>query len=212
LAGDISNGDAVSISNPTTTQMRDYYVASTPPTTTETEIVTANANGAQAIYTGNDDVAVRSFAGNAGDGLCIFSRRACSNFQGATRNLAQGIAIDGGKNLWVAESGDAGVLQIPVNNPTGTGGAIYLNINGNNNVPNNEFLHGTGNGGTATAPFGIGVDATGNVWVTNAGCKVANCAPGTFTLTEIVGAGFPTITPVSAQITSGNLVGTEPTH
>jgi hypothetical protein len=55
------------------------------------------------------------------------------------------------------------------------------------------------------------VDVVGNVWVTNAGCAVNDCAPGSFTLTEIVGAGFPTITPVSAQITSGNLVGTEPT-
>jgi hypothetical protein len=62
-----------------------------------------------------------------------------------------------------------------------------------------------------TAPYGVGIDATGNVWVTNAGCSVNDCVPGTFTLTEIVGAGFPTITPVSAQITSGNLVGTEPT-
>jgi hypothetical protein len=209
LAGDISNGDGVSISNPTTTQMRDYYVTPAP---TSTEIATANANGAQVIYTGNDDVGVRSYAGNAADGLCIFSRSACSNFQGALHNAAQGIAIDGGKQLWVAESGDAGILQIPVNNPSGTGAGIYLNSNGNNNVPNNEFLHGTNNGGTATAPFGIGIDATGNVWVTNAGCHLANCTPGTFTLTEIVGAGFPTITPVSAQITGGNLVGTEPTH
>jgi len=104
------------------------------------------------------------------------------------------------------------VLQIPVNNPGATDGAVYLNSNGNNNVPNNEFLHGASNGGTATAPFGIGVDAVGNVWVTNAGCNVANCTPGTFTLTEIVGAGYPTITPVSAQITNGNLVGTLPTN
>jgi hypothetical protein len=212
LAGDISNGDGVSTSNPTTTQMRDYSVLSNPPTTTVTEIVRANANGAQVIYTGNDDVAVRSYAGNAGDGLCIFSAGTCANFQGATKNVAEGIAIDGGKNLWVAESGDAGVLQIPVNNPAGSGASVYLNSSGANNVPNNEFLHGTGNGGTATAPFGIGIDATGNVWVTNAGCNVANCIPGSFTLTEIVGAGYPTITPVSAQITNGNLVGTEPTH
>src|SRR6185437_11087724 len=146
-------------------------------TTTVTEILAANANGAQVIYTGNDDIAVRSYAGNAGDALCIFSRSACSNLQGATRNVAQGIAIDGGKNLWVAESGDAGILQIPVNNPSGSAGAVYLNSNGTNNVPNNEFLHGSTDGCTATHPFGIGVDATGNVWVTNAVCNVAHCTP-----------------------------------
>ena len=61
-------------------------------------------------------------------------------------------------------------------------------------------------------PYGIGVDATGNVWMSNAGCNVTGCTPGNFTLTEIVGAAAPTITPVSAQITSGNLVGTPPTH
>jgi hypothetical protein len=192
--------------------MRDYYVLSTPPPTTVTHIVNANANGAQVIYTGNDDIAIRSYAGNAADGLCIFSQNSCSNLQGALHNVAQGIAIDGGKNLWVAESGDGGVLQIPINNPAGTAGAIYLNPNGANNVPNNEFLHGTNNGGTATAPYGVGVDATGNVWITNAGCTLNDCAPGNFTLTELVGAGFPTITPVSAQITSGNLVGTRPTR
>ena len=207
LAGDVSNGDGVSISNPTTTQMRDYYVTSTP---TQTQIAAANANGAQVVYTGNDDIGVRSFAGSVADGLCIFSQTRCSSFVGALHNAAQGIAIDGGKQLWVAESGDGGVLQIPVNNPSGTNGGVYLNSNGANNVPNHEFLHGTDNGGTATAPFGIGIDATGNVWVTNAGCNVANCIPGAFTLTEIVGAGVPTITPVSAQITGGNLVGTEP--
>jgi hypothetical protein len=209
VADEINNDVAVSISDPTTTRMRDYHVTPGPPATA-TEIVTANANGAQVIYTGNDDIAVRSYAGNAADGLCIFSRSACSNLQGAPHNAAQGIAIDGGKNLWIASSGDGGVFQVPINNPAGTAGAIYLNSNGANNVPDNEFLHGTNNGGTATKPFGIGVDATGNVWVTNAGCNVANCTPGPFTLTEIVGAGYPTITPVSAQITSGNRVGTEP--
>jgi hypothetical protein len=209
LAGDITNGDAVSISNPTTTLMRDYYVTPTP---TSTEIVAANANGAQVIYTGNDDIAIRSFAGNANDGLCIFSLTACSSFRGGLQNVAQGLAIDGGKQLWVAESGNGAVLQIPVNNPAGAGGAIYKNSNGANNIPNNEFLHGTNNGDTASSPFGIGIDATGNVWVTNAGCNVANCTPGSFRLTEIVGAGYPTITPVSAQITSGNRVGTEPTN
>jgi len=212
LADDIVNGVGVSTSNPTTTQLRDYYVLSNPPTTTVTQFANANANGAQILYTGNDEIAIRSYAGNAADGVCIMSRSACSNFQGAPHEAAQGLAIDGGKELWVAESGNGGVLQIPVNNPAGVDGGVYLNSSGANNVPNNEFLHGASNGSTATAPFGIGIDASGNVWVTNAGCNVANCTPGTFTLTEIVGAGYPTITPVSAQITNGNLVGTRPTN
>jgi hypothetical protein len=210
MAGDTSNGNVVGIDNSVTTAMRMYYVTAAPA---ETDIVNANANSGQTLFTGNDDVEVRSYAGNAKDGLCIKSTATCSSFQGGPTNVAEGIAIDGGKNLWVAESTNGGVLQVPVNNPTGTGAGIYLNSSGANNIPTNEFLHGTNNGGTATAPYGIGVDATGNVWVTNAGCTANDCTPGSFTLTEIVGAGFPTINPVSAQITSGtNLVGTEPTN
>jgi hypothetical protein len=179
-----------------------------------TPVVNANDNAGQVIFTGNDSISVRSFAGpgNNNDGLCIYSAAKCFNITGNNKNVIQGIAIDGGKNLWIAESGNAGILQVPINNPAGTAGAIYLNGGGANNVPANELLHGTNDGGTATRPYGIGVDAVGNVWVTNAGCAVNDCVPGSLTLTEIVGAGFPTITPVSAQITNGNLVGTEPTN
>ena len=211
IAGDIADGDAVTIEDPLTTRMQSYYVTAAPA---KADIVDANDDSGQVIYTGNDNIAVRSYSGsgNNKDALCIYSQGRCFNLQGATRNTGEGLAIDGGKNLWVAESSDQAVIQVPVNSPTATGGAIYLNGNGNNNIPNNEFLHGTGNGATATAPYGIGIDATGNVWVTNASCTTDLCIPGSFTLTEIVGAGFPTITPVSAQVTSGNLVGTEPTH
>jgi hypothetical protein len=210
LASDMSNNDIVAIDDPVTTATRMYYVTPAPA---ETHIVNANANSGQAIFTGNDYVQVRSYAGNAADGLCIYSTTACSSIKGGNQNVVEGIAIDGGKNLWIAESADAGVLQVPVNNPGGTGAGIYLNSSGANNIPANEFLHGNNNGGTATAPYGIAVDATGNVWVSNAGCATNDCVPGSFTLTEIVGAGYPTITPVSAQITSGtNLVGTEPTN
>jgi hypothetical protein len=211
MAGDIADGDAVTIDNPTTTQMRSYYVSAAPAAT---DIVNSNDNSGQVIYTGNDYISVRSFSGtgNNNDALCIYSQARCFNLQGATKNSGEGLVIDGGKNLWMAEANNGGIVQVPVNNPGASLGDVYQNASGANNIPNNEFLHGTGNGGTATMPFGIGVDATGNVWVSNAGCNIADCIPGSFTLTEIVGAGFPTITPVSAQITSGNLVGTEPTH
>jgi hypothetical protein len=211
FAGDTSNGVAATITNPTTTQMRSYYVTAAGAIN---QIVNSNDTAGQVIFTGNDYISVRSFsgAGNNNDGLCIYSRARCSNIKGGNQNAIKGIAIDGGQNLWIAESGNSGILQVPINSPGASGGAVYLNSSGGNNVPANELLHGTNDGATATSPYGIGVDATGNVWVTNAGCAVNDCVPGTFTLTEIVGGGFPTITPVSAQITSGNLVGTKPTH
>jgi len=215
VAADMSGGAAVAITDSVTTKMDNYLVTSVPA---ETDVVNANDDAGQALFTmGNDHIAVRSYAGtgNANDGLCIYSLSKCYNFQGGNKNADQGIAIDGGGQLWVAESGDGGVLQVPVNNPGASGAAVYVNPSGAANIPNNEFLHNGSDGetATATAPYGIGVDVTGNIWMSNAGCATVGCTPGSFTLTEIVGAGYPTITPVSAQITTGtNLVGTEPTY
>jgi hypothetical protein len=215
MAGDTLDGDAVTISDPSTATMRSYYVSSVP---VATRVVNGNDDSGQVIYTGNDYISVRSYsgAGNANDGLCIYSLATCYNFKGAPDEGTIGIAIDGASNLWVASSGNAAVLNVPINSPGATGGAVYLSAGGNN-IPANTYLHGPNQGGnstgTATTPYGIGVDFAGNVWVSNAGCVATDCTPGSFTLTEIVGAAAPTITPVSAQITSGtNLVGTEPTY
>jgi hypothetical protein len=208
MAGDPTDADAVTITDPTQKLMRSYYITAAP---VENHIVNASDDSGQVIYTGNDDISVRSYVGGSNDGLCLYSTATCSNFVGAKQNAAMGIAIDGASSLWVAESGDAGILYIPINNPTGTQGGVYLNSTGANNIPNHEYLHGASQGGTLITPYGIGIDAAGNVWVSNAGCTGDDCAPGSFTLSEIVGAATPTITPVSAQITGGtNLVGTEP--
>ena len=212
MAGDVNNGGAVAVSSPTTTQMQNVYVSSTGGVTT---IVSAkNTYSGQVIYTGNDFVSIRSAPtkGSSNDGLCIYSTATCYSIHGGTKNALQGMAIDGHKDLWVTESGNGGLLQVPENNPTASFGSVYVDPTGGN-VSANEFLHGLGNGSTMPLPYGIGVDATGNLWVTNAGCTEDGCTPGSFTLTEIVGAGFPTITPISAQIPNGtNLVGTEPTN
>jgi hypothetical protein len=213
MAGDRNDGNALSITTVATTAMRSFYVTASPPSSTQ--ILGANDDSGQVIYIGNDFLAVRSYSGlgNADDGLCIFSLGRCINFRGGLQNTAKGMVIDGARNLWVAERAVGGVLQVPVNDPDASGGAIYVNPNNANNVPNSEFLHGTDNGGTATLPCGIGIDVTGNVWMTNAGCTTTGCTPGSFTLTEIIGAATPTITPISAQVTGGaNLVGTEPTN
>lgn len=209
MAGDPSDGDAVTITDATTTTMRSYYVTSAPAAT---DIKNANDDSGQVIYTGNDDLSIRSYtSGGTDDGMCIYSVATCYTFTGARQNADQGIAIDGNSGLWVAESLDAGILYIPVNTPTNTDGAVYLGSAGTN-IPVKEYLHGSTQGGTLTTPYGIGVDQSGNVWVSNAGCTTSDCVPGSFTLTEIVGAAAPTITPVSAQITNGDLVGTEPTN
>jgi hypothetical protein len=82
-----------------------------------------------------------------------------------------------GKDLWVTESAFGGILKAPVNNPTAALRSVYLDPGGTSKVSGMKFLHGTGKGGTMTMPYGIGVDATGNVWATNAGCTVNACTP-----------------------------------
>ena len=199
MAGDRNDGDGLSITSTGTTSMRNYYVNGSPPS--NTQILLANDDSGQVIYIGNDFLGIRSYSGpgNAADGLCIFSLGNCHNFRGALEHTAKGMVIDGARNLWVAERAVGGVLQVPVNDPDASGGAVYLNPNGNN-VPINEFLHGTDNGGTATLPCGIGIDVTGNVWMANAGCTINGCTPGPFALTEIIGAATPTITPISRRL------------
>ena len=146
-----------------------------------------NANSGQVTYTGGINyISVRSAptTGSSTDGLCDYQDRTCHTINAGTKHALQGMAIDGNSNLWVSESANGGVLQIAESSATA------------NPVPATEFLHGatgaTGGGTvTATAPYGIGIDATGNVWMTNAGCNTTGCTPGNFTLTEIVGAGSP---------------------
>ena len=207
LAGDTGNGAAIAASDPVTPQFQNYRLLVglfTIPNASAT-----NANSGQVVYTGestgNTYISVHSapVTGSSTDGLCPYSSFACHNITTGTRHALQGMAVDGNNNLWVSESAIGGVLQVLASNAT------------QNPLVGNEFLHGaTGaiGGGTvtATAPYGIGIDATGNVWMTNAGCNTTGCTPGNFTLTEIVGAGAPTITPVSAQVTGTGGVGTRP--
>ena len=155
MAGDTSNGDAVTITDLAREAMQGHYVTAVPETT---EIFGANDNSGQVIFTGDDHVAVRSYSGTgnaANDGLCIYSTGNCYNFTGARRNAAEGMAISGGKHLWVAESADGSILHVPVSNPSATGASIYLNLT-LRRVPATEYLHGPGNGGTATIPTGVG--------------------------------------------------------
>jgi hypothetical protein len=214
MAADVNGGNGVASTNYITVALKDYYVVGS----TVVADITSNRDGnGQVVYTGNDFIATRPFSSQSSngksDGLCIFSENKCFKIKGSTQNVPLGLAIDGAKNLWLPESGDSGLLQVtPTGNSGDPKGGIYLNSGGG--IPNNEFLHGTGNGGTLGSPFGVAVDNEGNVWMSNATCSFTGCTSSAgFTLTEIVGVAAPTITPVSAQIAGGiNLAGTEPTN
>jgi hypothetical protein len=68
--------------------------------------------------------------------------------------------------------------------------------------PSAGFLH------TYNGPVGIGIDASGNVWLGN-----NTAAPSGF-ITEIVGAAGPTITPYAANLPAtangANTIGNRP--
>jgi hypothetical protein len=59
-----------------------------------------------------------------------------------------------------------------------------------------------------TQPYGLAIDGAGNVWAANASC-IGACTPTSFTLSELIGAAAPTITPLSLQF-GGDYTGTEP--
>jgi hypothetical protein len=65
-----------------------------------------------------------------------------------------------------------------------------------------------------TSPYAVAIDGSGNIWFANASCITTGtkeCTPTSFTLSEIIGAAGPTITPLSAQMVgNGSLVGTRP--
>ncbi len=81
---------------------------------------------------------------------------------------------------------------------------------GNGLANNQVYEHGGNNGGTMVVPGGIGIDNTGNVWISNVGCNTRNCTPGAFVLSEVIGGAVPTITPISAQVVLNTTPGTRP--
>lgn len=202
LAGDSVGGFSVEANYSGGTQSYGFYL--TPANNLEF-VVSQNEDLNQASFTGSDFVVARGGYSPSGDGLCIYSKQNCYSMQTqtATRHPS-GMVIDGGANLWLADNVTPDVQFIPQI------GTSYLDVN---NVPENQiYVHGPSNGGTMQNPSGIGVDNTGNVWVTNLGCYGNNCTPAPLVLSEIIGAGTPTINPIAAQVVLGTRggAGTEP--
>ena len=111
-----------------------------------------------------------------------------------------GIAFDGGSNVWIANAGNASVSTLLYNSGTGTS-ADYQTTSPV------AYLHGNSQGSTMTTPYGIAIDRSGNVWVQNAGCNspsAAACTPGSFVLSEMIGAASPTLTPLITSLSTTN--------
>ena len=105
------------------------------------------------------------------------------------------IVIDGLGTAWTPTCGPK------CSGPTNTDNVIHLAANGS--------LLNTG-GGFQTpgldAPQGVGIDASGNLWVGNSGGQLTS-TPGT--VTEIVGVAAPVKTPIQAAL-KASLLGQRP--
>ncbi len=192
VAGNVGGANAVSATNIATPYIVDFYYYANG---TYTDVITDAGQDSGQVIVGINGGFVNTRGGYsaATDGICVFAQATCYSMsnQAADRHPS-GLAIDGVGALWVADTFTPDVQKVPYNNQS------YLDSNGMAN--NQVYPHGTGNGGTMTTLGGIGIDGTGNVWTTNIGCTGIGCTPGTFALTEVIGAGAPTINPIANQV------------
>ena len=110
------------------------------------------------------------------------------------------IAIDGAGNVWIANNNpNANSANMNATIKTFTYGVSEFTSTGAALSPTSVLTSTTQNGGYLKStsffngPRGIGVDPSGNVWV-SAGNS------GAVFMTEILGAAVPTITPISRQL------------
>lgn len=224
MAGEITGAEALQTTTSSTntneyTLTNQYPSGPTPPYTLFYNASSSALSG-QVIFSGTDVVAAQPGDGSTvRDALCVYSKQHCYGLLSYPAgqklfNGVHGLAIDGAGTLWFASAGNSAVLAAPIVNPcAGTppcNPSPYVTGSGVNAY---QYLHGTNQGGTLTTPYSVGVDTAGNVWVLNASCTTTSCIPTNgLTLTEIVGAGTPTITPVAYNITQTNTgtVGQEP--
>ena len=100
-------------------------------------------------------------------------------------------SIDGLGFVWLVNAGGANSIAANVTELSSTGSVIS---------PGSTGYQGTGTS-LITSPRGSGVDLSGNLWISN-GINLS-------TVTEFVGIGAPTITPLAAAAKS-NKIGTRP--
>lgn len=109
-----------------------------------------------------------------------------------TGNLNQptGVAIDGSGNAWTANEFGGSVTELS------TSGTILSGANG----------YGF-NGGSVDLPVTVAIDGSGNVWIGN--LSGTGAAQATGSITELIGAATPVVTPLSVGV-KNNTLGTRP--
>jgi len=158
---------------------------------------------------------------NSGNSISKFNSSGVANgsspFTGGGLASPQGIAIDAAGNIWVANSGSSnGISEFnssgvpysgsPFSSGDVNGETTAIAIDGNGNVwatGQSSFLEYSSSGSPITGSNGyqpglyhlqgIAIDGSGNVWATSYGGG---------TLTELVGAAVPVVTPILANLLS----------
>lgn len=201
LAGDTVGGNGAAATDTSTPNVYDLYIR--PDSAESFVLFQGFADAGQVAFTGTDFVSTRGGFNAADDGLCVYSAQNCFPFanQAANRHPAAA-AVDGGGNVWLSDFYTQDVQQVPL---SANGSYVSGNL-----VNSQVFAHGTDNGSTLGTAGGIGIDNTGNVWVSNVSCAGIGCTPGPFVLTELIGAGVPTVTPISAQVVLNGTPGMKP--
>jgi sugar lactone lactonase YvrE len=147
-----------------------------------------------------------------------------------------GIAIDHSGNAWVADAGSSSIIKISSFGTVLSGSNGYGYQTGSLNDPEGIAIDGSGNVWTANllagsvaelsstgsilsgdngfgyndnsiaTPDAIAIDGSGNVWIGN---LLGNGAAANGSVTELVGAAAPVVTPLAVGV-ENNTLGTQP--
>ncbi len=129
---------------------------------------------------------------------------------GTTLRKAGAVAVDGNNNAWIGNQSTSSVVEANFN-----GSAINLLTPGQGGNYGTGAAYGLGFQHTTSTSLGVAIDASGNVWVANNTTSgTYNNQAGTTTntgnsVTVIVGAAGPVITPLALAI-KANKLGTKP--
>lgn len=135
-----------------------------------------DCNGASGIATDqNDNVWITNYYGNSISEVNSCGKLVLDSAMGGGVQHPQAIGVDGAGVVWVTNY--TGNSLSAIGGSFGTAPAVFLS-------PGNGF----GTDATLNQPYGLAIDASGNIWVSNFGNN---------TLTEFVGIATPVKTPLA---------------